>query len=127
MPKITPPSRKRGAQPQNYNAFKHGLYSRDQKPLNLEALNEISSGNIAQEIKVIRVMLSRHLEMRQSHPSTSPEETLSDLRVISFAAARIASLMRLYKNLPAEAMDTQDWMDNLMNESFPHDPSNILQ
>ena len=125
-----PNQKKRGAQPHNYNAFKHGLYSRNQNPINLEALSEISSENIAQEIQVIRVMLSRHLEMRQSHPSTSHEETLSDLRVISFAAARVASLMRLYKNLPAEAMDTQDWMDDLMNESFPHDPndsSNILQ
>jgi hypothetical protein len=125
--------RKRGAQPHNYNAYKHGLYSKYLNTLNLESLNQISSENIAQEIQIIRVMLKRHLEMRRTHPPQSPEETLTDLRVISFAEARLASLMRLYKNLPAEVGETTDWIDDIMNEPFgtlpsgSDDPSNILQ
>src|SRR5665648_13935 len=94
--------RSRGGQACNHNAFKHGLYSSRISPLSRETLANIDTGNIEEEIHIIRVMLSRHLKMRASQPPTSPEETLTDLRVISFAIARIASLLRLRKNMPSE-------------------------
>lgn len=122
--------RKRGAQVRNYNAFKHGLYSKRFKPLTTKALADLNIGNVEEEIQVIRIMIARHLEMRVNNPPSSAEESLTDLRVISFAVARLASLMRLHKNLPAELPDEEDWMDNLLGDAlaeFPNDPTDLIQ
>ena len=124
-------NRKRGAQIGNMNALKHGLYSQKLSALNPAALDEVSNGNVVTEIHMIRTMLARHLQMRQAHPPKSPEETLTDLRVISFAVARLASLIRLARHLPPEDLpDSDDWMDNLLRDSlteFPFDPNAPIQ
>jgi hypothetical protein len=131
--------RKRGAQFRNYNAFKHGLYSKRFKTLTTEALADLNNDNVEEEIQVVRIMIARHLEMRLTNPPSSAEESLTDLRVISFAVARLASLMRLHKNLPAEIPDEQDWMDDLLSDAladespgrcfreFPNDPTDLIQ
>ena len=75
-------------------------------------------------------MIARHLAMRGKNPASSAEESLTDLRIISFAVARVASLMRLSKNLPADNLDSQDWMDDLLGnalQEFPNDPNDLLQ
>ena len=95
-----------------------------------EALNGLNEGHIEEEIQVVRLMIARHLEMRAKHPATSAAESLTDLRVISFATARLASLIRLAKNLPVELPDSDDWMDDLLNDSlheFPNDPNDFIQ
>jgi hypothetical protein len=131
--------RRRGAQTHNYNAFKHGLYSKRFSPLSAEALANLDISNVEEEIQVIRIMIARHLEMRVNNPPSSAEESLTDLRVISFAVARLASLMRLRKNLPEELPESDDWMDDLLGDAladespgrcfreFPNDPNTPIQ
>lgn len=131
--------RKRGGQNSNLNAYKHGFYSKRLRSLSTQALSELNEGNVEDEIQVIRLMIARHLEMRSSHPATSATESLTDLRVISFATARLASLIRLSKNLPVELPDSDDWMEDLLEDSlsddspgrsyrgFPTDPTDLIQ
>lgn len=117
--------RKRGAQVRNLNAYKHGLYSKRLNALSLQSLAEVKEGSVEEEIQLIRLMIARHMEVRTRQPASSAEESLTDLRVISFAAARLASLIRLSKNLPYELSDSDDWMEDLLNDSlgeFPHEP-----
>jgi hypothetical protein len=47
--------RKRGAQPGNLNAFRHGFYSKLFKPLNAEDLEGIFSTSLEEEIAMLRV------------------------------------------------------------------------
>jgi hypothetical protein len=119
------PRRKRGAQFRNFNAYKHGLYSKRLANLSPQALSELNEGNVEEEIQVIRLMIARHLKMRVTQPAASAEESLTDLRVISFATSRLASLIRLAKNLPVELPDSDDWMEDLLDDSldeFPNEP-----
>ena len=123
--------KKRGAQVGNLNALKHGLYAKPSHETGVHSehptaappqppatLAEFSDLNTTAEARMIRVMLARHLEMRAAHPSTTPEETLTDLRVISFAAARFASLIRLQRNFltEKEVHYSENWMEEILAE-----------
>jgi len=135
MPKITPSShRKRGAQLGNTNALKHGIYAHHLNSLAPSDLTGFSNTKTAEEIQVIRVMISRHLQMHKNNPPRSPEETLTDLRVVSFAIGRLASLMRLQCNLPAEEnlAYSENWLEELLHDldsekNPPHEPTDLLQ
>jgi hypothetical protein len=127
MPKISPP-RKRGAQIGNTNALKHGIYAQHLNSIPPADLSSFSNNKTSEEIQVIRVMISRHLQMRKKNPSCSPEETLTDLRVVSFAIGRLASLMRLQRNLPDEdnVAYSENWMEELLKDidserDLPHE------
>jgi len=139
--------RKRGAQFRNTNAYKHGYYSKRLNSFTEKTLADLNNGNVEEEIHLVRTMIARHLEMRAANPSSSAEESLTDLRVISFAVARVASLMRLSRNLPADLPDSDDWMEDLLGDSlsgegpgrssrdspgrssqgFPNDPKDFIQ
>lgn len=122
--------KKRGAQIGNLNALKHGLYAKPDHPTSPHSaslldqpqppatLAEFSNLNTTAEARMIRVMLARHLEMRAAYPSTTPEETLTDLRVISFAVARFASLIRLQRNFQSEkdVHYSENWMEEILAE-----------
>ena len=54
-------SRRRGAQPGNHNAAKHGLYSRQLSPAGrqlLEAARELSPDDLAEEIALLRARVA---------------------------------------------------------------------
>jgi len=141
MPKITPPPRihgvsprKRGAQLGNTNALKHGIYALHLNSLTPADLTGFSTDHTADEIQVIRVMIARHLQMRKDHPPETSAETLTDLRVISFAIGRLASLMRLQRNLPAEESlaYSENWLEELLHDldsekNPPHEPTDFIQ
>jgi len=127
-------SRKRGAQIGNTNALKHGIYAHHLNSLTPSDLAGFSTNKTAEEIQLIRVMVSRHLQMRKNNPPRSPEETLTDLRVISFAVGRLASLMRLQRNLPDDEniAYSGNWMEELLNDldserGSPDEPTDLIQ
>jgi len=119
--------RKRGAQFRNTNAYKHGFYSKKLNTYTQKTLTDLNNDNVEEEIHLVRTMIARHLKMRASNPPSSAEESLTDLRVISFAVARVASLMRLSKNLPADLPDSDDWMDDLLGNSLMEFPDDLIQ
>jgi len=114
------PVRKRGAQTNNTNAIKHGLYSKRLQRLSGTPIVDLQAADVEAELQLLRVMISRHLAVRADTPPLTPQETLTDLRVISFAIARLASLLRLQKNMPADAEVTEAWLQDLLKK-FPGD------
>ena len=118
------PVRKRGAQTNNTNAIKHGLYSKRLQRLSGTPIVDLQAPDVEAELQLLRVMISRHLAVRAETPPLTPQETLTDLRVISFAIARLASLLRLQKNMPADAEVTESWLQDLLKK-FPGDSTQM--
>lgn len=88
-------SRRRGAQPGNRNALKHGYYSRLFKSVELGALSKIPAADLSPEIDLVRLSVSRFLEALNSAPESVDVETrLSILRAIILSADSINSLVR---------------------------------
>lgn len=78
--------RKRGAQPGNRNAFKHGFYSRGFRSLELEDLQHITSGGVLDEIDMLRVLSRRLFELvMQGEPTLeSLGKYLTDISKTSY-------------------------------------------
>jgi hypothetical protein len=86
--------RKRGGQPGNSNAYKHGLYSKNfslAERRSLEAANGVVLGD---EIALLRILIRRFAEEILSSQAATPIETAGNLAVVSEAMLRLASLLR---------------------------------
>jgi hypothetical protein len=102
MIKMNPPSpaprRKRGAQPGNLNALKHGFYSRHLRPQESADLEQLASPHDLQsEVALLRVM------MRRLQAAADDLEDIRDfvrvLHSLSACAVRIAVLLRTQQSL----------------------------
>ncbi len=86
--------RKRGGQPGNTNALKHGFYTKNfslAERQGLEAINEIV---LADEIALLRVLIRRFSAQILASQGVSLNESAQHLAVISEAMLRLASLLR---------------------------------
>ena len=90
-------SRKRGAQPGNNNAYKHGFYSETFRQIENYQLSYNVKGNFEDEIAVLRVLIKRAMDKMAQESNVTLEENLSALRTVSFAAA---VLERLHRSKP---------------------------
>jgi hypothetical protein len=87
--------RKRGAQPANKNAFKHGFYSEQFKVEECLALENLSVTDLSGEIEFVRVYLKRFMDAQNNLPQPVDfEAQLSVLRAITFSAESINSMVR---------------------------------
>ena len=94
--KIAHPERKRGAQPGNKNALKHGFYSDQFKQAERRALNDIPMADLTGEIELMRVQMHRCLKAEnQVESQLTYEDHLSAMRAFSHAADSITRLGRL--------------------------------
>jgi hypothetical protein len=85
--------KRRGGQPGNTNAVKHGLYSRRFDPEEVEALSGMQDG-VKDEIEAVRVTLSRILDyLNGIDTSTMKAEDYS--AVVSLVAKNAATVGRL--------------------------------
>ena len=83
------PKRKRGAQPGNQNARKHGLYSRHFTPEQFEILENANDlKDLAPEIALLRVRLNTLLD----DPETSPDLILKTVNALT----RLMAVQRRY-------------------------------
>lgn len=101
-------TRKRGAQANNKNAFKHGFYSKHFKELEKKALESVSASDLTPEIDLLRVNINRLME--EYTATLKDHDTLARaeiLRIIALSSGSIASLRRTqiafnYKNTEAQ-------------------------
>lgn len=92
------PKRKRGGQPGNLNALKHGFYSRqfqDQELLDLEA---IMAEGLDDEIAMLRVAMRRYFELVTQH-ITDIDYMANTVEIMGMAATRLAGLLKIKKFL----------------------------
>lgn len=89
-------TKKRGGQPNNKNAYKHGFYSKHFNQFESEALSEIPLTSVSDVIDLMRVSTGRFMEAYTiSLEELDFESRLAALRAISMAAGRIASLVHI--------------------------------
>jgi hypothetical protein len=90
------PPRKRGAQPHNSNAMKHGFYSVLFKDRERRLLDQMHPADLSAEIELIRITSVRFLEaLSQSKQPGDYEANLTALRLVNLSAQSIAMLMRI--------------------------------
>ena len=85
--------RRRGGQPGNLNALKHGFYSRQFQKSEIADLE--TAGNLNEEIGMMRVVTRRLLELARGCQDLG--EMINVLGALGMAATRVAGLMRTQK------------------------------
>jgi hypothetical protein len=90
---MTAASRKRGGQPGNKNALKHGFYAAVFRSAECDDLEAMSEAGLTSEIAMLRVFTRRLFE------KSSEVKTISDLIVLldalGMASSRISGLLRV--------------------------------
>ena len=97
--------RKRGAQPANTNALKHGFYSRQFQQLELADLPALQL-RLEDEIDAARVAGRRMLEL--SKQMTDPMDGIRALSLFSNHLSRVANLMRSQAILTGGSNETSE-------------------
>ena len=87
------PKRKSGGQIGNWNAFKHGFYSRRFRPLEVSDLDTVLSDGLVDEIALLRVIIRRVFEFADSDAADLDTWTRS-LNTLGAASTRLAGLLR---------------------------------
>jgi hypothetical protein len=92
--------KRRGGQPGNTNAVKHGLYSRRFDPEEVEALSGMQDG-VKDEIEAVRVTLSRILDYLNGIDvaNMKAEDYAVVVSLVSKNAATVGRLMQIDKML----------------------------
>jgi hypothetical protein len=86
--------RKRGGQPGNTNALKHGFYTNNFSLAERQGLESINQIVLADEIALLRVLIRRFSAQILASQGVSLNESAQHLAVISEAMLRLASLLR---------------------------------
>ena len=101
-----PGSKKRGGQPGNTNALKHGFYTKNFSITERRGLQEIEGVVLSDEIGLLRVLIRRFAEQIKGSQGVSLNESAQHLAVISEAMLRLASLLRTDKLLGGSEYDS---------------------
>jgi hypothetical protein len=89
--------RKRGGQPGNINALRHGFYSSLFKPLEAKDLEDILSTGLEEEIAMLRVATRRALEL--AHDADDIDQTIKALGALGLASIRISRSLKAQKEI----------------------------
>ena len=101
-----PGKKKRGGQPGNTNALKHGFYTKNFSLKERRGLQAIEGVVLSDEIGLLRVLIRRFAEQIKGSEGVSLNETCQHLSVISEAMVRLASLLRTDNMLGGSEYDT---------------------
>lgn len=105
---------RRGAQPGNLNALKHGFYSRQFQSGELLDLERVRGGDLQDEIDMLRVVMLRTLLLSQEYEE--PEVMMKTLGALGLAAVRIIRLMKAQKSLAEGSRDVAQAISQALAE-----------
>jgi uncharacterized protein YjcR len=86
--------RKRGAPNGNWNAFKHGFYSKRFKPLEIQDLDTAMGDGLEDEIALLRVIIRRVFEYADDDDKQTLDQWSRTLNTLGAASTRLAALIR---------------------------------
>ncbi len=86
-------SRKRGAQPGNLNAYRHGFYSKHFKENELRDIDAFMDEGLSQEIMLMRITARRMMEL--AGKVVDIDKQVNILGAVGLAATRLAGLLRV--------------------------------
>lgn len=112
MPTDTP--RKKGAQPNNTNALKHGFYARSFNNLEEADLSKLEN-DLQGEIVMLKVATRRLFELASSE-ATDLEDSLKILAALGVSATRIATLARTQRLLTGEEPGLNGALNQALSE-----------
>ena len=92
-----PPPKRRGAQPGNTNALKHGFYSRRFTPLELRDVPTALATGLQDEIVLLRVAMRRVMDLDAGDPNLV--EAIRVMTSLGVTATRLAALLRTQQAL----------------------------
>lgn len=90
------PERKRGGQPANTNALKHGIYSRHYTPEELLALDQDVAGSLKDEMEILRLTIAEAADsvLQQPEADIPFHDHVSALRTIAVSIARLENVIQ---------------------------------
>ena len=106
MPKKTSTPRRRGAQPGNKNALRHGFYSAHFTGEEKTALDVISERDLESEIIMARVAARQMFKLFKQEAVAALKAQLFDL--LTTANVKLATLLRTQKFLRGEGASAAD-------------------
>lgn len=119
-PKSTP--RKRGAQPGNQNAIKHGLYSRYLRQAEIPVTQPDPSTGFTAEINLLRYVILRSLEINAGLlEDTDPYLNLRLLENIRRATTLLSRLLLLHRLYFGEIQSLEPTLRQKRDENMPAD------
>lgn len=107
--------RKTGAQPGNFNALKHGFYSKRFSPLEKQDLDAMLGEGLQDEIALLRVTIRRVFDLATQEGENS-ETWLKALSTLGLASARLASLLRTQKNIQGDTSSVASALSQALGE-----------
>jgi hypothetical protein len=105
--------RKRGGQPGNLNALRHGFYSKQFKADELTFLEANSVVGLENEIAMLRVVTRRLLALAET---TDLQEMISVVGILGMTASKLAGLLRTQAKLGGEDREITDAISNALDE-----------
>ena len=120
---VSPPGeeRKRGGQPGNSNAVKHGFYTHSFHRDESDRLDTDIQGKFDDEIALMRVLILRTSESIKDNTHISPQEYLAFLRGITLAIARLESIYRTQKEVYKAETSLEQALEELKYLPFEQD------
>jgi hypothetical protein len=88
------PKRRRGGQPGNGNALRHGLYSKYFSPSELHGLDDNIQGEFLDEIALARIQVGRLAEMLKDYRNMPFDEFIAATNALANFLDRIQRLSR---------------------------------
>ncbi len=125
-----PVKRRRGAQPGNSNAYKHGFYSSRLPPADLQSAEKHRTDDLQADIDMVTVSIDNFLRSGLDPNERTWERSLLQLRAVTLAVAAKASLLRIQSNMQtklAGVKETGAWLESILSEDEPETDSSSGQ
>jgi hypothetical protein len=118
--------KKRGGQPSNRNAYKHGFYSKYFSAFESKALSDLPVTDVSNELGLMRVQVDRFMQVyTASLEGLDFEERLAALRAVTLAVGRIASLERIQSSA-GKNLDQLNELDQCLRAGMTDDEIDSL-
>jgi hypothetical protein len=106
--------RKRGGQPGNFNALKHGFYSRRFTRQELEDLENAMQEGLQDEITLLRVQIRRLADF--AGEETGQKGAIQTLTAISLGCTRLARMLGAQRTLGGDGSSDAQALSEALNE-----------
>ncbi len=110
-------ARKRGGQPGNLNAFRHGFYSRHFKENEIRDLDAFMEEGLSQEIILMRITAKRMMQLAEK--VSDIDQQVNILGAVGLAATRLAGLLKVKSIISGdENGETAGAVSEALNEAL---------
>jgi len=106
--------RRRGGQPGNLNAMKHGFYSRFFRAGEVEDLETVLQEGLSHEIAMLRVITRRVMELADGVETL--DEAIAAMGALGLASIRLSSLLKAQARLGSGGNDLAAAISSALSE-----------